>query len=569
MIIGAPLGLLGLLGVPALVALHLWRARHAPRPTSALFLWPDDRRVLASGRRRAPLILRGSFWLEVLAVLAATWWLADIHWSPRAAARHVIAILDDRWRMQAVSGGVSAAQRLREALDARLAQLAAGDRVTLIASGEPPRILAGPAAEPAAARATLAGWIPQGAWHQTDAALVLAAGLGGDGAEITLCSDRATGRLPAGVGLLATGRSLRTSGLADARWWRDARGERIVAVVHGDTARVPVLRFGDVAVAATSSEAGVHVYARLPPLPEGAEASLALPGEDGLPIDDTAQMLRPPPRIVHARVAIDGAAGQAARAALAAAGARLDGQPDLLVGDEVIAGCWSLRLAAGDGPPTLGPFTARREHPLLADIDATGALWSGSAATCDGAPLLLAGSRVLVSERRRGADRDLTLHLDLARSTVARHIAWPGLFANLVAWRASRLPGVADPNPRCGQPVAAVLPAGAVEAELASPDGSTRLLRAGPDGDIAIPGLPLAGRWTLRWRGGSAAISALPLDTRQADLAGAASDEAAAIAPGRAEVERTRGPLAALLPLVIAAAAALAACARFAREERP
>lgn len=570
MILGAPLGLLGLLGIPALVALHLWRARHAPRPVSALFLWPDDRRVLASGRRRAPLVLRGSFWLEVLAVLAATWWLADIHWSPRAAARHLVAVLDDRWRLQAVDGGTSAAQRLRDALDARLAQLDGSDRVTLIASGSPPRILCGPAGEPVAARAALAAWRPEAAWHGMDAALTLATGIGGPGSEITLASDRAPARLPDGVGLLTTGRGVTTSGLADARWWRDGRGERVVAVVHGAGGRIPVLRIAGISVGPTSTEGGVHVFAKLPPMAEDAVAELAMPGEDPLPIDDRAELVRPPSRLVRASVALDGATGQAVRAALTAAGATLTpGEPDLIVGAAGQPRAWSLQIAAGDGPPSLGPFTARRDHPLLADIDLSGVLWTASAATPPGSPLLIAGGQVLISEARRSADRDLAVHIDPARSTLTRHPAWPGLFANLVAWRAARLPGVADPNPRCGQSVPAVLPAGITEAELVDPGGAIRVLRAGPDGDLAIPGLGKAGRWTLRWTGGSASISALPLDARQADFSDATSREVAAIAAGRAEVERTRGPLAALLPLVLAAAAALAACALFAREERP
>jgi hypothetical protein len=41
------------------------------------------------------------------------------------------------------------------------------------------------------------------------------------------------------------------------------------------------------------------------------------------------------------------------------------------------------------------------------------------------------GEQVLISEARRSADRDLALHIDPARSTLTRHPAWPGLFANL------------------------------------------------------------------------------------------------------------------------------------------
>src|SRR6185295_5599359 len=88
--------------------------------------------------------------------------------------------------------------------------------------------------------------------------------------------------------------------------------------------------------------------------------------------------------------------------------------------------------------------------------------------------------------------------LDAARSTVLRHPAWPGLIANLISWRASRLPGIADPNPRCGQPVSAVLPPGIREALLRAPDGTERHLRADAEGSLAIPGLPRPGCWELR-----------------------------------------------------------------------
>jgi hypothetical protein len=568
MIIGEPWGLLALAGVPAIIALHLWRTRHAPLPVSGLFLWPAERRVLASGRTRAPLVLRPSFWCEVLAVLAATWWLADIHLTPRTAARHLVIVLDDRWRLQAVVGGDSAAARLRTALDQRLAALAAGDRATLIATGTPPRLLAGPAAEPAAARTALAAWRPQAGWHDADAALTLAAGLGGAGAEVVLASDRIPPLLPDGVGAIATGRTAPTSGLAEARWWREG-GERIVAVVHGDQTRVPQLSLAGVTVAGTSPQPGLHVFDRLPPLAEGATAELSLPGEDPLPLDDRVELVRPPPRTVRLRTALDGALGASVRAAATAAGAQpATGEADIVVGADGSPGCWSLRIVAGDGEPTLGPFTGRRDHPLMADLDFHGVLWSGGAAEVAGAPLLLAGGRLLLADHQRGADHDLVLHVDAAKSNLVRHTAWPALFANLVAWRAAQLTGVADPNPRAGAQLSARVPARAERVELVDPDGLARVLRPAADGALVVPGLPRPGRWHLRWDGADAAVNVLPLDPRQGDLAAATTGERAAVIAGQAAVERLRSPLASLLPLLVAALAALAAWASFAREER-
>lgn len=569
MILGEPWGLLALAGLPAIVALHLWRARHAPLPVSGLFLWPAERRVLASGRTRAPLVLRPSFWLEVLAVLAATWWLADLHLTPRTAARHLVIVLDDRWRLQAVVGGDSAAARLRTALDQRLAALAAGDRATLIATGSPPRLLAGPAAEPQAVRAALATWQPQASWHDADAALTLAAGLGGAGAEVVLASDRIPLLLPDGVGALATGRTAPTSGLAEARWWREG-GERIVAVVHGDTARVPLLTIAGVAVTGASSQPGLHVFDRLPPMVEGASAELRLPGEDPLPLDDRVELVRPPPRMVRLRTALDGALGASVRAAASAAGAvtATTGEADLVVGADGTPGCWSLRIVAGDGEPSLGPYTARRDHPLMADLDFHGVLWSGGAAEVSGSPLLLAGGRMLLADNARGADHDLVLHLDAAKSNLVRHTAWPALFANLVAWRAAQLTGVADPNPRAGAPLTARVPTRANSVELIDPAGQARVLRPATDGALSVPGLARPGRWLLRWDGTDTTVNVLPLDPRQGDLAAASTGERTAVVAGQAAVERLRSPLASLLPLLVAALAALAAWTSFAREER-
>lgn len=589
MILGEPWGLLALAGLPALVALHLWRARHAPHPVSGLFLWPADRRAMATGRRRAPLLLRPSFWCEATAILAIAWWLADIHLSPRMPARHLVLVLDDRWRMQAVAGdGTSAATRLRDALDTRLAALAEGDRSTLIVSGAPPRLLAGPAVAPAAVRAALHAWTPTAAWHGLDGAITLAAGLAGPGAEIVVGSDRAPDRLPAGVGLVATGSPAANSGLADVRWWRGGDGERLVAVVQATGAgsrRLRLLRDGAECAAADlaldPAAPAMHAFALPAGLPEEAVLDLVLDGDDPLAIDDRASLIRPPLRTVRSRVVATGSAGAAASAALRAAGALpVDGADADLVAsgpgprDALTAtAAWRLVVAPGDGPPTIGPFTARRDHPLLADLDLGDVVWSGGALPGrDTIPLLLAGDRTLISlERSAGTDggMDIVVHLDPARSDLFRKVGWPVLVANLVAWRSSRLPGIADPDPRCGQPVAAVLPPGVRSAVLRGPDGSERILRADGDGQLTVPGLPRPGMWSLAAGTATWRISAQPLDPRQADLRDAATREVAPVVAGRAGVERARSPLSALLPLILAAGAGCAAWVLFRREERP
>jgi hypothetical protein len=46
----APLGLLALLAIPAIVAIHLFRRRFPVRPVAGLFLWQIGRQTPEAGR---------------------------------------------------------------------------------------------------------------------------------------------------------------------------------------------------------------------------------------------------------------------------------------------------------------------------------------------------------------------------------------------------------------------------------------------------------------------------------------------------------------------------------------
>jgi len=103
-----PLGLLALLAVPAVVALHLYRRRFEPRVVSALFLWGADDRAPVAGRKREPLRTSVSFWSE----LGAAALLALAFAGPRsgcAAGRseHLVIVLDSSDSMGATLDGKS------------------------------------------------------------------------------------------------------------------------------------------------------------------------------------------------------------------------------------------------------------------------------------------------------------------------------------------------------------------------------------------------------------------------------------------------------------------------------
>jgi len=589
MILFNPWGLLGLLAIPTIIAIHLFRRRFRPRPVTGLFLYGPNVRTVAAGRKRQHLLWRGSLLLELLAALALTWYLSDPHLDERQQSRHLVVVLDSRWRVGAATTLSSVDATLRTLVAQRIAALDPEDRVTLVTSGVAPVVACGPAARPSEALAKLDAWRPQQPWHELDGALTLGRSLADKGATVLLASDRRPSTPVSGIAVLTAGQALATVGIADARWYDDADGRRVVA---------RILAQGAAATRRLELRQATHVLSTKEVLladgipstvvfPLTAAVSngvtVALVGDDPLPVDDVIPLIPPPPAVVLARLADDPKAPltvQLRRALNVVPGVRIVDDPltavHLHLGNTGTpgAGTWTLRVVAGEAKPVLGPFLTRRGHSVLGSIDFTGVLWTGGlpapTAAWDASALMEAGSTILVSEERQGRDRILTFHADLATSGLTNHPAWPALIANLVAARRATLPGVRQPNLLPGQDQVVTLPVGRTTLRLIEPDGREARLSADGDGVVLIPGLAKHGLHRLKLDDEPAewgSLNILPCDARQADLRQAETTSSDATTDGRGLVERKRAMLAHLLPIIAAALIALAGWFTFAREE--
>ncbi|MBM3978468.1 MAG: hypothetical protein FJ299_15960 [Planctomycetes bacterium] len=96
-----PWGLLALLAVPAILALHLFRRRFQPRVVSALFLWAPDDHVVVAGRKREPLRQSVSLWSELLAAACLALALAGPRSCGQESAEHLVVVLDGSASMAA------------------------------------------------------------------------------------------------------------------------------------------------------------------------------------------------------------------------------------------------------------------------------------------------------------------------------------------------------------------------------------------------------------------------------------------------------------------------------------
>jgi hypothetical protein len=271
---GAPLGLLALLALPALIALHLFRRRHRDQPVTGLFLWLDAGLDAAAGPRRQPLRRDPVLWLECAAALLAALFLADFRPFGEATAQHFVLVLDDSASMSAAepgAGGHDTRTRAIEEAEARISETGRRGRVTLVRSGRRPSLLAGPAALADEARAALAAWHPAATDHDLGPALAFARELAAGG-RITLLTDAplpAAAR-PADVEVVSVGRALENAGFVSA--------ERVPVSAEEDEIRASVRGFAVAGLtrALTLRAAGQELHTQTLALASGATVHIAL-----------------------------------------------------------------------------------------------------------------------------------------------------------------------------------------------------------------------------------------------------------------------------------------------------
>ena len=184
------------LTLPAIVALYFLRIRRPTRVVPALHLWPDqvrDRQANVPWQR-----LRFS-WLLLLQLLAAVVLVAaavqPVLSAGASLARHSVVLLDVSASMQARDVPPTRLDEAKKEIGAIIDQLGPQDRMTLVAVGPTPRVVASVAGDRDALHRALGDLGPSNGAADLSAALTLAAGLvtPGDDARAYLFSDGIVG----------------------------------------------------------------------------------------------------------------------------------------------------------------------------------------------------------------------------------------------------------------------------------------------------------------------------------------------------------------------------------------
>jgi hypothetical protein len=296
--LGNPLGLLALLGVAAVFAIHLLRIRARRVQAATLFLLPATEVVTEGGRRLERLRSTPLLWSQLAAVLLLTWILVEPRWLREDSTRRIVLVVDVSASMSAFENLLPEA--LRENVG-RLARAASKTEWVVLASDPRERTLySGDSADEALAAA--ASFRPRLPTHDEGPVLATARSIASPSGLVVYVTDRPA-PVPPGVEVLSIGSPLANVGFAGVEVTEEGSYRAIVKSSSGnrerrkwwierDGASPEVLELEPFELAFVSGSFGTGEE----------ELTLVLEG-DGFTLDDRLPLVRPRLKLLRVYVA--------------------------------------------------------------------------------------------------------------------------------------------------------------------------------------------------------------------------------------------------------------------------
>ena len=292
---GNPLGFLGLLAVPAVLAIHFLQRRARREPVTTLFLLANLQRESEGGRTWERLRHSLPLWCQLLAVVCLTWILAEPRRLERNSVQRVALVLDGSISMQAAKSRVL--RLLADDLQALTALTARTEFHVLDSRRDRARLHHGTDARDVLA--AVASWQPDGGTHDPAPALRLARSLVGSEGLVWFVTDHVTDGLPAGATCQAMGEAMANAGIAGVTVEeKDGRALwRALFRNHSDELQTRTWRVVD-----RSGAAGPEERVTLPPrgtvsvqgaMPDKTEGLVLRLEPDGFAVDDSVPLVKP------------------------------------------------------------------------------------------------------------------------------------------------------------------------------------------------------------------------------------------------------------------------------------
>jgi Aerotolerance regulator N-terminal len=485
-----PLAFIGLIAVPALIAIYFLRSRAREQRVSSLLLWLHERQMWDGGqqvhRLQTPLL----FFLELFAIILLVTAAAGPKLRAGEGGRPLVIVLDDSFSMLA-GNEESPRNRAARAIEKELGSNRY-EPVRFVLAGETPQVLG----EGRVVEELLRGWKCAAPAAKMEEAIALAFELGRSRARVLAVTDRPPSDAVSDSRLQwwAFGSSRPNVAFVNAaRTTRDNEDRVLLEIASlssqptsttltiesinlaGNTNQHPVITIRN----PQSFSLGANETRRLVlTFKSGAPPLRASLSGDALNVDNEIVLLPESERLVRVDMRLRDAALRAVieRALQSMQGVLLAAdRPELVIIDAEAKiedqDAWTLRIISEkDAASFLGPFVVDRAHPLSEGLSLGGVVWgSGRGEQLPGSPIITAGNVPLLSDVERLGRHELRLRLRPDLSTLQETPNWPILIWNLINWRALSMPGLERANVRLGSDATLKVPPGVEAVKVTDP----------------------------------------------------------------------------------------------------
>ncbi|HEX8310711.1 MAG TPA: VWA domain-containing protein [Chthoniobacteraceae bacterium] len=423
-----PAGFWALLGIPAILLIHLLQRQSRRVITSTLFLLEQLSPVSAEGRRLERLRSSFPLWLQLLAVLLLTWLLVQPRWPRKDSTQRIVVVLDSSVSMRVFR------EPMLAALGARLPALAKAANHTewVLIESDPARSTIYSGGEVGALLATLAQWSPRLGEHDLAPALRTARTLlGGNGAALLVTDHQRP--VPEGIQLLAVGAPQENSGFIGM----SVEGDTWHALVknHGASTQTRTWQMhgaGGVSQAATLTLEAGQMQSLRGGFPGGADRCELVLSGDGFELDDRLPIIRPQPKRLTVAMQNGSPLEPFQRRLVGSLANVIDvaekadvhlAMVDPTAAGPLLPGIAFLQSSGGDTRGYMPGELIAERHALTADLGWQGLLCRdvpGVQAVESDDVLLWQGERPLIFIRSTAAARTLVVNFDLLRSNADR-----------------------------------------------------------------------------------------------------------------------------------------------------
>ena len=306
LILGQPLGLWALTGIPIVLAIHMLQHEAKRYKISTMFLIERVQMDGKEGRILDQIRNSSQLWLHLLAVLLLTWILVQPRWLKNDSFQHIIVVLDESASMFAFRTEVKAT--LQKTLPAFL-NLAAFTEWTLLPSSlESTTLYSGGELEQLFT--SLSDWDPVRGEHDMEPVLTVARSLAKQNGVVIFVSDHLHDERWIGVQQVAVGRPLSNCGFTGLRVSEDGAVATWQAVVRNYSDRTVhrdwwVETNGQASTSRPLSLKEAETKILHGTFPATSSFSIQL-SQDEFTLDDVMPVVRPKAKQVELDVAVHG-----------------------------------------------------------------------------------------------------------------------------------------------------------------------------------------------------------------------------------------------------------------------